>query len=472
MRSTILTILCAGVLANGSTRGAEPARRPDLVLFLADDLSWADCSIFGGKDIPTPNMERIARAGMTLSNAFVASPSCAPSRAALLTGLDPMRNGAMLNHARPDKAIKVWPAYFQELGYEVAAIGKTAHYAQVTTYGFDHTSHYTYHDDQCVPAAVEWLGQRKSGKPLCLIVGTNWPHVPWPAQGSLKPADVKLPPKLVDTEETRLARARYDHAVANADRDLGLVYDAARKTLPNETLFLLSSDHGSQFPFGKWNNYDNGLRTPLIIAWPGQIKPDSQSDALVSWIDILPTCVAVAGGPAPENLSGKSFLGVLRGQTTTHRDQIFGTHSGDGNMNQYPIRSVRTREYHYIRNLDFTNEHHTHVDKAAGGDGRNYFDSWVEKAKTDPAAAAIVDRYYHRPAEELYRVNDDPWEEHNLAADPTHIATLAQLRGEVDSWMKSQDDKGMATERTLHPSPKTPGKAARKAAKKAASESF
>ena len=152
MRSAILTLLCAGVLANDSIQAAEPARRPDMVLFLADDLSWSDCSIFGGKDIPTPNMERVARAGMTFSHAFVASPSCAPSRAALLTGLDPMRNGAMLNHTRPDRALKVWPAYFQELGYEVAAIGKTAHYAQVTTYGFDYASHYTYHDDKCVAA--------------------------------------------------------------------------------------------------------------------------------------------------------------------------------------------------------------------------------------------------------------------------------------------------------------------------------
>ena len=158
MRMLALGLFCVGLWAVGSTYADEPPRRPDIVLFLADDLSWADCSMFGGKDVPTPNMERLARAGMTFSHAFVASPSCAPSRAALLTGLDPMRNGAMLNHARPKMAVKTWPAYFHDLGYEVAAIGKTAHYAQVTTYGFDHASHYTYHDDQCVSAAVGWLG--------------------------------------------------------------------------------------------------------------------------------------------------------------------------------------------------------------------------------------------------------------------------------------------------------------------------
>ena len=108
-----------------------------------------------------------------------------------------------------------------------------------------------------------------------------------------------LPPTLVDTPETRLARARYAAAVANADRDLGLVYDAARKHLGDGTLFLFTSDHGSQFPFGKWNCYDAGIRTPLIVAWPGRVKPGTTTDAMVSWIDLLPTCLEAAGGQGP-----------------------------------------------------------------------------------------------------------------------------------------------------------------------------
>ncbi len=446
MRSVVFWSLWASLLAFGPIQEDGPARRPDIVLFLADDLGWADCSIYGGKDVATPNMERLARDGMTFTNAFVASPSCAPSRAALLTGLYPMRNGAMLNQTRPHEGIKLWPAYFQELGYEVAAIGKTAHYAQVTGYGFDHISNYTYHDDKCVEAAVDWLGRRRSSKPLCLIVGTNWPHVPWPPKPALAPADVSLPPNLVDTPATRQARTRYAHAVANADRDLGLVYDAVRKSLKGNPLFLFSSDHGSQFPFGKWNNYDAGLRTPLIVAQPGRIKPGSKSDALVSWVDILPTCLEVARGSAPANVSGRSFLGVLHGESERHRDKVFASHSGDGSMNRYPIRSVRTGEWKYIRNLDPMSEHHTHVDKASGGDGRDYFSSWVERAQSDPAAAAIVARYHHRPAEELYHLGTDPWERHNLAAEPRQSAALINLRGELESWMKGQGDQGMATE--------------------------
>ena len=450
MRSVILWALGASLLAVSPTPEDPPRGRPDIVLFLADDLSWADCSMFAGKDVATPNMERLASDGMTFTRAFVASPSCAPSRAALLTGLDPIRNGAMLNHTRPRAGIKLWPAYFQSLGYEVAAIGKTAHYAQVTGYGFDYASHYTYHDDQCVEAAVDWLGRRRSSKPLCLIVGTNWPHVPWPKKMALDPAGVTLPPNLVDTPATRQARARYDHAVANADRDLGLVYDAARKFLKGDALFLFSSDHGSQFPFGKWNNYDAGLRTPLIVAWPGRIKPGSKSDAMVGWVDILPTCLEVARGPSPPNVSGRSFLGVLLGEAGRHRDKVFASHSGDGTINRYPIRSVRTADWKYIRNLDPASEHHTHIDKAAIGAGRGYFTSWLDQARSDPLAAAIVARYYHRPIEELYHLATDPWEQRNLAADQAHSVTLLTLRSELDAWMKGGGDEGMATERPLH----------------------
>lgn len=439
--ASVLAFLCV----------AAGARRPDVVVFLADDMGWAECSLYGGRDVPMPNLDRLAAAGMTFTHAFVASPSCAPSRAALLTGMEPMRNGAMLNHARPRREVKKWPAYFSELGYETAAIGKTAHYEQAKEYGFDHASHFKYHQDDCIEAAVAWLAERTSEKPLCLIVGTNWPHVPWPKQTPIDPVKVTLPPKMVDTPETRLARARYLAAVGFADRDLGMVYDAAREHLGADTLFLFTADHGAQFPFGKWNCYDAGLRTPLVIAWPGRIKAGVRSEAIVSWLDLLPTLVAASGGEAPADIDGRSFLPVLLGEKAGHREHVFSTHSADGNMNRYPIRALRTRDWEYIRNLDPAAEHHTHVDKGnVGADGRGYWDTWAERAKTDPAAAAIVRQYHTRPAEELYHLSADPWELTNLAADPAHAGRLAEMRGAVDRWMEAQGDKGLETERALN----------------------
>lgn len=458
MRLSTLRLMALTLAAMPALVRADEPARPDIVVFLADDLSLADCSPYGASGIRTPNMERLAAAGMTFTRAFVASPSCAPSRAALLTGLDPLRNGAMLNHSRPRADVKRWPAYFRELGYEVVAFGKTAHYAQVTEYGFDLVSHYNYHQDDCVEAAVAWLEKRRSDRPLCLLVGTNWPHVPWPTRSPYDPAALSLPPNLADTPATRQARSRYAAAVTSADRDLGLVYYAARKSLGDGTLFLFTSDHGAQFPFGKWNAYDAGIRTPLIVAWAGQVRPGTSTDAMVSWIDLLPTCLEAAGGTPPERLSGRSFLGVLRGEKSAHRDTVFVTHSGDGQMNQYPLRAARDTRWKYIRNLDSAREHHTHIDRGkAGTDGRDYWDTWVEAARTDPFVQAVVDRYHHRPAEELYDTEADPWELHNLAADPTQATTLARLRDALDAWMKAQGDQGLATERGL-PDPTAPGR--------------
>jgi len=461
-----LLILTSSCVLCDDSPAAEPVR-PNIVIFLADDLSWGDCSIYNAQSgIRTPNMERLAKEGMTFTHAFVASPSCAPSRGALLTGLNPARNGAMFNHTVPDKPHQRWPAWFQELGYEVVAIGKVAHYATVRQYGFDHVSHFNYHQDDCIDAAIAWLEKRTLRKPLCLFVGSNWPHVPWPEKTDYAPVAVALPPTQVDTPETRGWRARYAQAVGYADRDLGLVCDSARQHLGRDTLFLFSSDNGSQFPFGKWNCYDDGVRMPLVAVWPGKIAPGSRTGAMVSWVDFLPTCLEAVGttpppcGTKPGQISGRSFLGVLRGEKTEHRDRIFTTHSGDGTMNEFPIRSVRSRDWKYIRNLAPDTEHHTHIDQAQGEDGKGYWASWPRKAVTDSAAAAIVQRYHTRPAEELYDLKADPYEQRNLATDPAQVPRLIQFRAELNAWMKAEGDEGLATENARRPKPNPAKKAA------------
>jgi uncharacterized sulfatase len=263
-----------------------------------------------------------------------------------------------------------------------------------------------------------------------------------------------MPVKLADTEETRKARARYEAAVENADRDLGMIRDAVRKNLPDDTFFLFTADHGSQFPFHKWNLYETGLRVPLMASWKDKIKPDSETNAMVSWIDILPTLLEVAGADpkkAAPDIDGISFLPVLLGKAQKARDLIFSTHSGDGNMNFYPSRTVRDERWRYIRNLDPTLEFHTHVDRAQGDTG--YFASWERKAQTDAPTADLVKKYYHRPAEELYDLQTDPQELKNLANDPAAATELARLRTELDGWMKSLDDKGMATDNAMKPIP-------------------
>ncbi len=362
----------------------------------------------------------------------------------MLTGLMPARNGAEPNHAKPRAEIKKWPAYFQELGYEVVAFGKVSHYGHTKDYGFDHFAHDTFHDHKGILAAVQFLKSRPrtNAKPLCLFVGSNWPHVPWPTNtAGYDPTSLTLPAGSVDTSRTREWRARYAAAVTKADEDLGVIYETARETLGESTFFLFSSDHGAQWPFAKWNLYDAGIRVPLIISWPSVVKPGTRTDAMVSWVDFLPTLIDVAGGIAPTNLDGRSFAGVLSGKTSQHRDRLFSTHSGDGNFNIYPMRSLRTDGWKYILNLHPEFAFTTHIDLPVNLGQRAYFATWEAAAKTNASAAAIVRRYHERPAEELFDLEADPDEQHNLASNPAQAARLKELRSDLAMWMRAQGDQ-------------------------------
>lgn len=417
---------------------AEGAK-PTIIVFLSDDHGMLDSTPYGSADVHTPNMQRLADAGMTFTHAFIASPSCAPSRAAMLTGLMPSRNGAEANHTFKRDEVPSLPDMMRKLGYETAAFGKVAHSPKDTPrHGFD-----VFNAANDAALVGKFLKERDASKPLCLFVGSHNPHVPWSDIAGYDPAKVTLPPKFVDTPETRENRARYYTSVTKADTELGEVLDLAKKHFdPANTLLIYTSDHGAQWPFGKWNLYDTSIRVPFLAAWPGVIRPGTRTGAQVQWIDLWPTLIEAVGGTVPAGLDGRSFLPVLRGEKSAHREVIFTTHSGDGEMNVYPIRSLRDGDWKFILNLHPEFAHTTHIDKSPKAtSGLAYWRSWFEKAKTDPAAAAIVKRYHERPAAELYNLRDDPNEWSNLAADPAHARRVADMGGRLAAWMREQGDR-------------------------------
>lgn len=436
---------CLAILSIAVLNSFADSRPPDIVIFISDDQSRDDCGAYVNRGYETPNMQQLAAAGQTYKRAYVVSPSCAPSRAALLTGLNPAHNGAEANHARPKAELKKWPAYFQELGYEVVAFGKVSHYKHTAEYGFDHFEHDTFHDHAGIPAAVEFLKNRdaKSAKPLCLFVGSNWPHVPWPeASDEIHSKELTLPPLSIDTPATRKWRAKFVTAVLKGDKQLGEVLEAVAQYLPTETIFVYTADHGSQWPFAKWNLYEAGVAVPLIISWPGKIQAGSINEALVNWTDLLPTLLDAAGGSAPTACDGSSFLQVMLGKSDHHRSRVFTTHSNDNRMNVYPARAVREERYKYIRNLHPEYAFTTHIDLVGGELGqRAFFSTWEEAAKTDPQAAAILTRYHQRPAEELYDLRNDPDEKHNLAEQAQLSSVLVHMRHVMDEWLKEQGDQ-------------------------------
>jgi N-sulfoglucosamine sulfohydrolase len=429
------------------------AERPNFVVYLCDDLGFLDTRPYGSTEVQTPNIVKLANEGLRFTHCFVASPSCGPSRTALLTGLMPARNGAEPNHTPKREGVASLPPVLHALGYEVAAFGKVAHGNHAKLHGFDVI------DPNSSPERVgQFLRKRNRNKPLALFMGTHHPHVPWSDNDGYYADKVDIPPTHVDTPETRSMRTQYLTDVTKADTWLGNLRAEVSQHVTGETITFFTSDHGAQWPFAKWNLYDAGIRVPLIAVWPGRLKPNTTTPALVQWIDLLPTFIDLAGGRVPDGLDGRSFAPLLMGTQLEHRDRIFTTHTGDGyRMNVYPIRSVRTQDWKYIRNLHPEYQHHTHISRAAGRDGLTYWTSWVQAAEKLPAAAVTVKRYSVRPAEELYNLNADPHELKNLAGDINHRNRLRAMSAELDAWMKSQGDQQLvAGEPTLLDAPAAP----------------
>ncbi|EMI41361.1 sulfatase and gycosyl hydrolase family 43 domain protein [Rhodopirellula sp. SWK7] len=445
------------------------AAKPDFVITIADDHGVYHSSVYGSPEFETPNMQQLAADGMRFDNAYVASPACAPSRAALFTGQMPYSNGIVGNHEVNLKpGVRSLLPMLIDQGYEIVFHGKVGHGRLM-------------HHEAYVPDQVKVLGpgglQRtrtltdvetflrdrpRDAPPLALFLGWTDTHTVWPPEEEVRiqPSDVVIPPRIYDTPEARREMSRYVEAAERIDRRLGETRELLAKHLdPDNTLVIYTSDHGFAWPFAKWSLYETGIRTPFIVAWPGKIKPGTTTDAMVSWIDLLPTMIDLAGGTPPDAIDGKSFADVLLGESDHHRDAIFATHKGDKGMNVYPIRSVRVGDYKYILNLHPEFAFTTHTDVLGSAEtlkpgtpshGGLHWRSYLEAAKTDPAAAAFLRDYHSSPAEELYQIADDPFEQNNLADSPEHAEKLVELREMVAQRMREVgDDESLSGEPRL-----------------------
>jgi len=305
----------------------------------------------------------------------------------------------------------------------------------------------------------KWLGEQEPNKPFVLIVADHSPHVIWPEKPTYKPGEVDVPPIHIDTDDTRRARARYYTDVTKMDSNLGMLMNLLDKHgMAANSILMFTADQGPQWAFGKWGLYDYGIQVPFIVRWPGRVKAGSRTDALVSQVDILPTMVEIANGAPPRGIDGKSFLSVLEDPGLRHRDTVFASHTGDRLMNRSPMRMLRTNRYKYILNLAPEIPYTTHMDRATDHDGgREYWPSWRIESFRDPHAAALLWRYHHRPAEELYDVDADPWEQVNLAADPRYAEMLGRFRAQMKATRKAQGDNETGPEDLSAPN-KNPGK--------------
>ncbi len=428
------------------------AEKPNIILYLSDDhgVDFAGC--YGNKAIRTPHMDRLAREGMRFTRMFAGSPTCSPSRSILYTGLHSARNGCMGNHTQCKPGTKSLPAYLKALGYRVVLANK-GHVGPKEVFEFEPLAAALapnpgqprrYRAEGLDTAAVDRFlaahAAQRAGQPLCLILAESGPHVIWEKNNTYDPAALPLSPILVDTPKTRAALANYYQDITTVDRRVGEVIESVKRHgSEGDTLLIYTTDQGPEWPHCKWTLYDTGLRVPFIARWPGKVRPGAVCDAMISLTDVTPTFVDVAGGRTPAGLDGRSFKDVLLGKARTFRERVFGTHTGDGDMNVFPQRCVRDRRFKYILNLKPQNRWTTHFTKVDGipDSHRDVYATWEAKAAGDPQTARLLETIEQHPAEELYDTETDPYELTNLAG---HRGRLAAMRRQLLDWMKQQGD--------------------------------
>jgi uncharacterized sulfatase len=445
----VLMFSPAAVTAQTADRQAgQTPPRPNIVAIVADDLLTSELSCYGGVNISTPNIDRLAREGIQFSNAYASMSMSVPIRASMYTGLFPARHGSYQNHKPTFKGTKTVNDYMPEEGYRVGRTGKN-HPGPQPLYAFDQIPGFTVNcvsptADFSVDGIREWV--TRSDDPFLLYVCSIHPHVPWTwgDPGEFDPDKLVLPPNYVDSPATRRIFTKYLAEVRALDNEVGAVLDMLTETGKlDETIVIFLGEQGPQFPGGKWTSWYPGVHSALLARYPSRIEAGTDTDAIVQYEDLLPTFLDIAGGEPRAELDGVSFLDVLYGKRDKARKWAYFLHNNIPEGRAYPIRAIRDDRYALILNLTPEAEYHEkHVMRENSDSG--VWESWMAAVPGDPEATRLVDRYLHRPAVEFYDLKRDNWELRNLADEPRHKKRIERMRRELMSWMESQGDTGAA----------------------------
>lgn len=422
------------------------AEKPNMVVIIADDLATNELGCYGGQNIATPNIDRIAGEGVRFTNNFASCAMSVPIRASLYTGLYPVRHGSFRNHKNSSPDIQSITTYLPAVGYRVGRTGKT-HTQPRHVYEFEEVPGF---EINCVSPSANYTTDgikefiTSSDQPYCLFVCSTNPHAPWTVgdRSKIDADKLILPPNLFDNKETRLLYRDFLAEVGALDEQVGAVLKTLEETgqLDN-TLVMFLGEQGPQFPFGKWTCYYFGQHSALVARYPKKIRAGTVTDAIVQYEDVMPTLLELAGGAPVEGIDGQSYLPVLFGEKQEHRQWAYGIHNNIPEGTPYPIRSIQDKRYKLIINLTpeavYYEKHMMNVN-----DKKRVWGSWVESAKTNSVAKEIVDRFTNRPAIEFYDLETDPWELENLASDRRHAERIARMEAELKKWMTQQGDKG------------------------------
>lgn len=469
---TLLALLTAWL--PGLPAAEAPTPGPNILFILTEDQG-AHLGCRGTAGLRTPHMDALAHSGTHFRNAFVAYPVCSASKACLFTGLHNHRSGLFNNTVNYHlTASKLTPAQrhnplylrnriagdiptlterLRDHGYYQAATHKL-HVAPVEKFPYD----------EFLPNPTGDVMQRflkraaAKGKPWFLLYNIPDTHRPYPNSDQVKirvqPSEVKLPAFLPDTPVVRKDWAEYLAGIERADALVGQAMDVLRASGQMErTLIVLLGDHGPTFQHGKMTPYDLGLRTPLIIAGPG-IRAGA-TDALASGLDLMPTLLDLAGAKVPNGLDGLSLRGVLEGRAHAQERKFAAAEiSHRGNL---PNEGMQERAIFDARWKLIYREKTDPPWRQVQADSKEW-PTWGNRTYAEtvrvkeqfPEAFRVLTGLDPQnlggkvPALELYDLQSDPDEVHDLADQPEHAAERDRLYAALRQWVRDTADPAVS----------------------------
>jgi arylsulfatase A-like enzyme len=450
MKTKNLTSICSALFITfllGSFSSCQekiPTELPNILWLTSEDNSpFLGC--YGDSFATTPNLDKLASEGFLYTHAYANAPVCAPTRNTILTGIYACSGGnehMRSNYPKSD-IVKTYPEYLREIGYYCTNNVKTDY----NLGNFDEKAVW----DECSNKAH--YKNRKDGQPFFAVFNTTISHessLHTSVPDSLlrhRPEEVLLPPYHPATPEMKHDLAQYYDKIEDMDAWVGeKLKELEEAGLLENTIVFYYGDHGGVLARSKRYVYESGTRVPFIIRIPEKYKylfPErktgSKVDRLISFVDLVPTLLSIAGIPIPEYLQGNAFLGK---QKTADPEYAFMFR---GRMDErYDMcRAVRDQKFRYIRNYmpyRIYGQHLEYLWKAPS------IVSW-EKAYLNGECNEIQSIFWNtKPAEELYDTENDPWEVNNLAENPDYKAVLERMRAANKAWVTSIYDAGFIPE--------------------------
>ena len=461
---SVLTILVGitMLMITGCTRQAEPlSSGPNIILFVSDDHGTDALGCYGNEVIETPNLDKLAVEGTLFNNAYCTSASCAASRSVILTGRFGHATGSYghvhdYHHFSTYDDVASLPVLLENAGYLTARIGKY-HLAPEEVYKFEKVL--SADPRNTVEMAERCQEVLDSDQPFFLYFCTDDPHrgapfqpEPWDKPNNFgnreagyqgvetkkyKPEDVVVPDFLPDTKECREELAEYYQSVSRIDQGFGKLMDMLEAAGKSEnTIVIYISDNGIAFPGAKTTLYEPGIKLPCIIKDPSLENRGMSSTAMISWVDLTPTILDMAGVDySSTSFHGRSFKGILDQENPEGWEEVYASHIFHEITMYYPMRVYRSKNYKLIWNIAWRFEYPFASDLWAASTWQGIY-----RKEEEYFGQRKVQDYLFRPEFELYDLSSDPGEIINLAYEDEHQELLESMKVKMKAFQKKTSD--------------------------------